>query len=36
MPGSYSLPLVALSFLIATVASYAALDVAARVITTRG
>jgi diguanylate cyclase len=36
MYGSYSLPLVALSFLIATVASYAALDVAARVITTRG
>jgi NO-binding membrane sensor protein with MHYT domain len=36
MYASYSLPLVALSFLIATVASYAALDVAARVVTTRG
>jgi diguanylate cyclase len=36
MYGSYNLPLVALSFLIATVASYAALDVAARIMTTRG
>ena len=36
MFGSYSLPLVALSFLIATVAAYAALDVAARIVTTRG
>jgi diguanylate cyclase len=36
MLGSYSLPLVALSLLIATVASYAAVDVAARVISTRG
>ena len=36
MHGTYSVPLVALSFLVATAASYAALDVAARVVTTRG
>jgi diguanylate cyclase len=36
MHGSYNLPLVALSFLIATIASYAALDVAGRITTTRG
>jgi diguanylate cyclase len=36
MLGIYNLPLVAVSFLIATIASYAALDVAARISTARG